>query len=197
VVKNKLDFWIKHHWNVLFKGKHGVGKTSLVTEAFNRANLCWRYFSAATMDPWVDFIGVPKSVTDDFGNEVLELIRPKDFADDRVEAIFFDEFNRCLTGDTRIPLADGFAVPIKDLVGQNGFYVYSYDLKNHRIVIAKGHTARKTGTKQRILTIVIDNGTKVQCTPDHPFLYKKRKVCSGIPIANWRTLNASLSTSVP
>ncbi len=90
----KLDFWIRHHLNVLFKGKHGVGKTAMVVGAFDRANLRWRYFSAATMDPWVDFIGVPKAVPDGNGKDVLELVRPKDFADDAVEAIFFDEFNR-------------------------------------------------------------------------------------------------------
>jgi len=67
--------------------------TSLVEEAFDRHGLKWKYFSAATMDPWVDFIGIPKEKTDEKG-EYLDLIRPKDFADDSVEALFFDEFNR-------------------------------------------------------------------------------------------------------
>lgn len=89
----KLDFWIANNRNVLFRGKHGVGKTAKIKAAFDRAGLNWRYFSAATMDPWVDFIGVPKSVIQG-DQEVLELIRPKDFANDEVEAIFFDEFNR-------------------------------------------------------------------------------------------------------
>lgn len=56
----KLDFWIKNHQNVLFIGRHGVGKTAIVKEAFDRHGLKWRYFSASTMDPWVDFVGVPK-----------------------------------------------------------------------------------------------------------------------------------------
>jgi hypothetical protein len=29
----KLDFWIKNHYNVLFVGKHGVGKTSIIKAA--------------------------------------------------------------------------------------------------------------------------------------------------------------------
>ena len=90
---NKLAFWIENNLNVLFIGKHGVGKTSVIKDAFEKANLNWKYFSTATMDPWVDFIGVPKSVKDG-DTEYLELVRPKEFADDKIEAIFFDEFNR-------------------------------------------------------------------------------------------------------
>jgi hypothetical protein len=45
------------------------------------------------MDPWVDFIGVPKEVEEN-GSRHLELVRPKDLQADEVEAIFFDELNR-------------------------------------------------------------------------------------------------------
>lgn len=90
----KLDFWIKNGLNVLFSGRHGVGKTATIVQAFDRAGLKWRYFSAATMDPWVDFIGVPRPSKNSTGAEYIELVRPKEFAEDDVEAIFFDEFNR-------------------------------------------------------------------------------------------------------
>lgn len=88
-----LDFWIANNYNVLFYGKHGVGKTSIIVEAFKRNKLKYLTFSASTMDPWVDFIGVPKEKTDSNGS-YLELVRPKDFRDDQVEALFFDELNR-------------------------------------------------------------------------------------------------------
>lgn len=91
---SKLDFWINKGYNVLFVGKHGVGKTAMITQAFERAGLKWKYFSASTMDPWVDFIGVPKEVKDENGKSYLELVRPKEFSDDEVEALFFDEYNR-------------------------------------------------------------------------------------------------------
>lgn len=90
----KLDFWIKNNLNVLFIGEHGVGKTARVKEAFDKAGLKWLYFSASTLDPWVDFIGIPKETVDEKGNKYIDLIRPKDFANDEVEAIFLDEFNR-------------------------------------------------------------------------------------------------------
>lgn len=90
----KLRFWIDHNFNVLFVGEHGVGKTARVKQAFEEAGLKWLYFSAATLDPWVDFIGIPKEAQDEKGNKYIELIRPKPFAEDQVEAIFLDEFNR-------------------------------------------------------------------------------------------------------
>jgi hypothetical protein len=171
VIKNiHLDFWIKNNYNVLFTGKHGVGKSSIVISAFNRAKLNWKYFSAATMDPWVDFVGVPKEKIDENGNSYLDLIRPKEFQGDEIEAIFFDEFNRCLTGDTQIQLVDGYSVSIKDLVDKKEFFVYSYDIKNNQVQIGKGHSARLTGKKQPIIKIILDNGNIIRCTKDHPFL---------------------------
>lgn len=89
-----FDFWIKNDLNVLLRGKHGVGKTAMVVDAFERNNLKYKYFSAATMDPWVDFIGVPKEMNNDDGESYLDLVRPKEFQDDEVEAIFMDEFSR-------------------------------------------------------------------------------------------------------
>lgn len=89
-----LTFWIKNGYNVLLKGKHGVGKTSIVLDAFTKHNLRWQYFSAATMDPWVDFVGVPKERVTEDGKAYLDLVRPKHFQEDAVEAIFMDEFNR-------------------------------------------------------------------------------------------------------
>lgn len=94
VAKKDLDFWLEHNYNVLFVGEAGVGKTSMVLDAFDRAGLKHRYYSAATMDPWVDLIGVPKEVSDGDGNPVLDLIRPKEWQEDNVEAIFLDEYNR-------------------------------------------------------------------------------------------------------
>jgi len=140
VINPKLDFWVKSASNVLFIGKHGVGKTAMVKDTFERNGLKYKYFSASTMDPWVDFIGVPREkvedkVPDDFkiikelgrvskeiavewvianwkmpaeqataivehainrneGSTYLELVKPQCFANDEVEALFFDEFNR-------------------------------------------------------------------------------------------------------
>jgi hypothetical protein len=93
-----LDNWIKYKYNVLFHGRHGVGKTSMIFDAFKRAN--WElgrdflYFSAATIDPWVDLIGVPARVKNEDGEEVLKLIRPESIHNKTIKAFFVDELNR-------------------------------------------------------------------------------------------------------
>lgn len=91
-----LKLYASNGFNVLLSGRHGVGKTAIIKEVFSETfgENNWAYFSAATMDAWVDFVGVPKAVTRPDGMEVIELIRPARFADDDVQAIFFDEFNR-------------------------------------------------------------------------------------------------------
>lgn len=89
MIKNKeLDAFLTNGFNVLFIGKHGTGKTSIVLDTFKRHNLKFAYFSASTMDPWTDLIGIPKEV-DGF----IDYIKPKNLNND-LEAIFIDEFNR-------------------------------------------------------------------------------------------------------
>lgn len=94
----KLEFWAKNKYNVCLAGRHGVGKTGQVKALFNKLygelGVDWLYFSASTMDPWVDFIGVPKERTAEDGTTYLGLVRPEVFARDQVKAIFLDEYNR-------------------------------------------------------------------------------------------------------
>lgn len=98
VIDKKLDFWFKNGRNVLFVGKHGVGKTALIKSCFERNGLnhgeTYLYFSASTLDPWVDLCGVPEKTVSPEGIPYLELVRPKALATGKVVAIFFDEFNR-------------------------------------------------------------------------------------------------------
>lgn len=95
---NILESAIKNKLNVLLKGVHGVGKTEVVkqlfTEAYGPMGENWLYFSASTMDPWVDFIGIPKECKDEQGTSYLELIRPKQLVVNDIKAIFLDELNR-------------------------------------------------------------------------------------------------------
>lgn len=98
-IDENMKFWIEHGYNVLFIGLHGTGKTMKTKEAFNHffgeQGKDWLYFSAATMDPWVDFIGVPKEFTDEQKKlTYLKLIRPYCIETGSVKAMFFDELNR-------------------------------------------------------------------------------------------------------
>lgn len=94
-----LKKYAKRGMNVLLTGKHGVGKTAIISEVFGEVfgerNVKWRYFSGPTMDPWVDFVGIPKQTTREDGVEVIKIIPPEGFVgDEGVEAIFIDEINR-------------------------------------------------------------------------------------------------------
>lgn len=46
------------------------------------------------MDPFVDFMGIPKAATNSNGDEVIRYIRPEHLVNLDVEAMFFDEINR-------------------------------------------------------------------------------------------------------
>jgi hypothetical protein len=79
--------------NVLLEGKHGTGKTSLIQKVFGENCKNWLYFSGSTLDPWVDFVGVPKEIEKN-GQHVLSFVLPEKMTDPTVEAIFIDEYNR-------------------------------------------------------------------------------------------------------
>jgi len=93
--ERKLRMFMDNNWNVLFHGKHGTGKSSVVKALWDSMGIKYRIFSAATMDPWVDFIGVPKERLDKTTGEMfLDLVRPAEFQKDEIEAIMLDELNR-------------------------------------------------------------------------------------------------------
>jgi hypothetical protein len=77
----------------------------------------------------------------------------------------------CFTGDTKVSLVNGTEVPIKDLVGKDPFWVYSYDHETGKIVPGKA-TARKTRENAELVEVELDNGEKVRCTPDHPWMLR-------------------------
>ena len=95
---DKLKKYFDCGMNVLLTGEHGVGKTSIVKQALEENGLIlnesWLYFSGSTLDPWVDFIGIPKEVEYN-GKKCIEIIPPKAFFNEgKIEAIFIDELNR-------------------------------------------------------------------------------------------------------
>jgi len=98
ITAERMDWWFKRNSNVLLRGRHGVGKTAMIQECFERNGLIlnesYIYLSASTLDPWVDLIGVPKEQSDSEGNKYLGLVRPELLYKGNIQAIFFDEYNR-------------------------------------------------------------------------------------------------------
>lgn len=75
-------------FNMLIMGTHGVGKTYLVTDVANELNLKLGYWSASTMDPYIDLVGVPYPDSDG----MLKFAMREDIFE--MEMLFFDELNR-------------------------------------------------------------------------------------------------------
>lgn len=76
----------------------------------------------------------------------------------------------CVTGDTLVTLADsGREVPIADLVGKQGFRVWSVDQEANKIVAATVSKVFSTGRKQ-VYELQTALGRKIRATANHQFL---------------------------
>lgn len=95
----ELDLWIKYNKNILLRGEKGTGKTTVLKSAFERnfgkMNEDWVYFSAATLDPFIDLIGIPKEKVIN-GESFIHLVRPEYFQKGaQIKGFIIDEINRC------------------------------------------------------------------------------------------------------
>lgn len=75
----------------------------------------------------------------------------------------------CLRGDTIINTVEG-DIPIKDLVGKKKIGVYTYDRKSQKVFISDATHIRKTDINKQLVRVNFDDGTFIECTPDHKFL---------------------------
>jgi len=75
----------------------------------------------------------------------------------------------CLTGNTLVNTVEG-NIPIKDLVGKKKIGVYTYDPKTKEVFITDAINIRKTDTNRELVRVTFDDGSFIDCTPDHRFL---------------------------
>jgi DNA gyrase subunit A len=83
----------------------------------------------------------------------------------------------CFTGDTKIKLLDGTEKSFAELAsrGPNAtFYVYSVN-KDGQIVVGLGRNSRITRRNTSLVEVLLDNGERIRCTPDHRFLLRDGK----------------------
>lgn len=90
---SELADYMKHGVNVYLFGEAGTGKTHSVEAAAELAGMKLGYFSAPTLDAYIDLIGMP-TIGDpkETGKKFLEFIRKQEFED--VEVLFIDELPR-------------------------------------------------------------------------------------------------------
>lgn len=75
---------------------------------------------------------------------------------------------RCLHGDTLIDTIYG-QIPIRELA-ENYETIPVFTYKNGEIFVADAINIRKTGTDRELVRVHFDDGTFIDCTPDHKFL---------------------------
>jgi hypothetical protein len=83
----------------------------------------------------------------------------------------------CFSGDTLVatPDEEGSA-RIDDIVrrwneGDTNIWTFSFDILSKTIVSAKVTGAKCNGVK-KVITVTLDDGSKIRCTPDHRFMLK-------------------------
>lgn len=83
----------------------------------------------------------------------------------------------CLSGETQILTSNGTQSikSLSDLGENNVFTVFSYDIENNKIIEARAFNARKTGTNRNTVSVVLNDDTEINCTPDHRFLLTDNK----------------------
>ncbi len=74
----------------------------------------------------------------------------------------------CLSADTPINTVEGL-IPIKDLVGKQ-IGVFTYDPDRKEALVSTAVRIRRTGTNKKFVRVTFDDGTHIDCTPDHRFL---------------------------
>lgn len=92
----------------------------------------------------------------------------------RQETVPYDKakrLNPCITGDTKVAVADGRGyVAIKDLIDKD-VPVYCVD-EHDNIVIRQMRNPRVTGLNQKILKVTFDSGDSVRVTENHKFMLR-------------------------
>lgn len=91
----EMDLWVSQGLNIYMEGAHGIGKTEIGKAVAKRLKLKSKYFSVPTLDPWVNFVGVPRESKklDKDGNRYLDFLLPREMSSD-LEIIILDEYPR-------------------------------------------------------------------------------------------------------
>src|SRR4051812_24795607 len=72
----------------------------------------------------------------------------------------------CFTGDTKVVVADGRSVPLRELEGKS-CEVYCCT-PGGRVMMSRA-VARKTRSRAPLVRVLLDHGESIRCTPDHLF----------------------------
>lgn len=87
-------------------------------------------------------------------------------------------YARCFSGDTKVALAKGTAISLKKMAKEytKGERFFGYGISRKLgLVVTEFLEPRKIASGEEILRVTLDDGSKIDCTPDHLFLTKAGK----------------------
>lgn len=77
---------------------------------------------------------------------------------------------KCLRGNTLINTVYG-KISIKEIAEKyKEIGVYTYDRNKKKVIISKAINIQKTGINKKLVRVIFDDDTYIDCTPDHKFL---------------------------
>lgn len=84
----------------------------------------------------------------------------------------------CFTKDTEIKLADGRNLDFEDLITEQSegkrHWTFAFNIETNSIEIAEIKNPRLTFKNAELVEVILDNGQKIKCTPNHRFLLHDR-----------------------
>ncbi len=86
-----------------------------------------------------------------------------------------DSAGGCFSGDTQVALADGRQVSFRQLIEEDrqGKKNYTYTIRpDGTIGIALIRNPRMTKSGSKVVRVILDDGKKIVCTPDHLFMLR-------------------------
>ena len=87
-------------------------------------------------------------------------------------------YARCFSGDTEVALANGTAVSFKDMArrAKTGEQFFGYGIsKKLGLVVTELVAPRRIAREEEMVRVYLDDGKRIDCTPDHLFLTRAGK----------------------
>ncbi len=87
----------------------------------------------------------------------------------------------CFTRDTKIRLIDGRELSFEDLIKEQEkgrkHWTFAFNHETQKIEVAEVKKPRLTRKEADLVEVLLDNGQKIRCTPDHRFMLREGTYC--------------------
>ncbi len=140
--------------------------------SFGYSGLGSSYYGTASQDYMMSTYGAAYSDFLRMDNDLVgRYIDYEDMADSSLISSCLDIY--CLSGDTVIPMMNGKKYTMRQLAEEKDLAdLWTYSCEEGRIVPGKLVSAQKTGFQQKLISVILDDGTKIKCTANHKFMMR-------------------------